>query len=160
MSISEETALRFERIRSEHVERIMAIEVRSYPDPWTHGMVRQECLNQTSHFFLAFRSGILVGYAGFWLMLDEAHVTKVTVDTPYRRLGIGRQIMDFLLEQALLQGALCVRLEVRESNVAAQKLYHGLGFQETGRRTGYYSRTNEDAIVMSRLLEGDFGSVL
>jgi len=149
MSISEETALRFERISEAHTERILAIEARCYPDPWTPGMVRQEIQNSTSHFFLAFRNGTLVGYAGFWLMLDEAHVTKVTVDIPYRRQGIARQIMEFLLEQAASHGATSARLEVREGNVAAQGLYAGFGFRVTGKRIGYYTRNNENALVMS-----------
>lgn len=153
MSVSEETALRFERIKPEYVDRLMALELRSYPDPWTFGMFQQELQNQTSHFFLAFRNGILVGYAGFWLMLDEAHITKVTVDAPYRRQGIGRQLMGFLLEQAVRQGATTARLEVRESNGAARQLYADFGFLESGRRAGYYSKTNETAIVLSLRLD-------
>jgi ribosomal-protein-alanine N-acetyltransferase len=153
VSVSEETALRFERIKPDYIERLMALELRAYPDPWTYGMFQQELQNQTSHFFLAFRNGILVGYVGFWLMLEEAHITKVTVDAPFRRQGIGRQLMEFLLEQAVWHGATTARLEVRESNDAARQLYADLGFVESGRRSGYYSKTNETAIVMSMRLD-------
>jgi ribosomal-protein-alanine N-acetyltransferase len=150
MSIGEELALRFVRLMPMHLPMLTAIEEEAYPDPWTLGMFRQELENTNSHFFTAYRGEELIGYGGFWLVLDEAHITKVTVAAAYRGQGLGRAIMGFLLRRSAEAGANTVRLEVRETNYPARRLYESLGFTEVARREGYYARTNETAVIMVR----------
>jgi [ribosomal protein S18]-alanine N-acetyltransferase len=136
----------------EHISHLLAIENEAYPDPWKQGMFRQEISNATSFFCVALREEEIVGYGGFWLMLDEAHITKVTVAEPWRGQGLGHELMVYLLEEALRRGAASARLEVREHNQPARQLYEQLGFRAVGLRKGYYAKTNENAVVMAKSL--------
>ena len=147
-----EPPLRFERLASRHIPALLPIEHESYPDPWTQGMFRQEIISETSHFFMVYQDHDLVGCGGFWLILDEAHITKLTVSTRHRRRGLGKEILHFLLEQGRREGAVRTSLEVREMNTPARELYEKSGFEEIGMRKGYYRRTGETAVVMSRPL--------
>ncbi len=90
----------------------------------------------------------VVGYAGLWLMVDEAHVTSIAVAPPYRGLGIGELLFLGLIDIARTMGAQYATLEVRASNGLAQNLYRKYGFKETGVRRRYYSDNNEDALIM------------
>ncbi|PCJ54681.1 MAG: ribosomal-protein-alanine N-acetyltransferase [Candidatus Hydrogenedentota bacterium] len=148
MSISFQARLTYEALREEHINLLMDIELEAYPEPWTRGMFRDEIRNTRSYFFLARRSKQLIGYAGFWLILDEAHITSVTVSQDHRGLGYGREQMYHLNQLAQDAGAKTITLEVRESNLPARKMYESMGFMPVGRRKGYYSRSGEDAIIM------------
>lgn len=143
-----ERKLAFKPFTIAYLPIVLFIESESYPEPWTHGMFRQELTNPCSHLWIAMQGDSLIGYAGFWLILDEAHVTRVTVAEKHRGMGYGRMITEHLLEQAGALGAVLARLEVRETNVAARGLYERLGFEVEGIRRGYYQRTNEDAVLM------------
>ncbi|MHB1133208.1 MAG: ribosomal protein S18-alanine N-acetyltransferase [Chloroflexota bacterium] len=90
----------------------------------------------------------LVGYAGTWLMLDEAHITTIAVRPEYRGRGFGELLMIGLIEKAIEVGARWVTLEVRVSNAVAQNLYRKYSFHAEGVRKGYYSDNNEDAVIM------------
>jgi ribosomal-protein-alanine N-acetyltransferase len=72
---------------------------------------------------------------------------NVAVGEPSRRRGLGRQLVAALADAARQQHARAIFLEVRESNAAARALYRASGFQESGRRSGYYSCPTEDAIL-------------
>ena len=88
--------------------------------------------------------------AGFLIAradLDEWEIENVVVAQASRRLGIGSALVEELLHQAAAAKATSVLLEVRESNVAARRLYERLGFQEVGRRPGYYVLPAEDALL-------------
>ncbi|HVC32193.1 MAG TPA: ribosomal protein S18-alanine N-acetyltransferase [Chloroflexota bacterium] len=90
----------------------------------------------------------VVGFAGMWLMLDEAHVTTIGVKRDLRGLGLGELLFATLLEIAMNMGARRATLEVRASNYSAQALYRKYGFHEEGTRRRYYSDNNEDALIM------------
>ncbi len=145
--------LSFKRFTIEYLPNVLFIESESYPEPWTHGMFRQELTNPCSYVWIALRGDCLIGYAGFWLILDEAHVTRVTVAEKYRGLGYGRIITEHMLENAAELGAVLARLEVRETNLPARALYDRLGFEVEGKRIGYYQRTNENAVLMVKHFE-------
>ena len=136
-------------LAEQHLNAILEIEVEAYPEPWSRGMFYDELRNNHSHFFVALDGvGAVAGYMGFWLVLDEAHITSVAVRAESRGRGIGRELLSFLLNRAQEAGARMATLEVRESNAAAQALYAAFGFEPVGRRKGYYPTTNEDAILM------------
>ncbi|MFQ6014677.1 MAG: ribosomal protein S18-alanine N-acetyltransferase [Anaerolineae bacterium] len=90
----------------------------------------------------------IVGYGGFWLAVDEAHISTLAVRPDQRRKGIGELLLVTLIDHALAVRARFLTLEVRESNEAAQHLYRKYRFQEAGRRLRYYSN-KEDALIMS-----------
>jgi [ribosomal protein S18]-alanine N-acetyltransferase len=92
---------------------------------------------------------IIVGYTGMWIMVDEAHVTTIAVDPPYRGEGIGELLLLGLLEEAYsLQAEVCT-LECRVTNLVAQRLYRKYTFQDAGIRKRYYSDDGEDALIMT-----------
>lgn len=140
--------LRFEVFSAAHLPAVLLLESQAYPDPWTHGMYRHELETPFSHLHVGMLGDELVAYAGFWLVLDEAHITRVTVAEDYRRRGYGRQMVEYMLARAFALGAALARLEVREGNTAAIRLYERMGFVPEGLRPGYYQRTGEDAVLM------------
>jgi ribosomal-protein-alanine N-acetyltransferase len=91
----------------------------------------------------------LVGYGGFWLMVDEAHISTIASHADWRRRGIGELLLIAMIDGATQVGARVVTLEVRVSNTDAQALYRKYGFDVTGSRKHYYSDNREDALIMT-----------
>ena len=89
-----------------------------------------------------------LAYAGMTYAADEASVTNVAVHPDHRRRGLGKAVMNALMKQARAVGACALYLEVRASNEAAIALYRTLGFDEIGRRPGFYRHPTEDALLM------------
>ncbi|HQM33732.1 MAG TPA: ribosomal protein S18-alanine N-acetyltransferase [Candidatus Hydrogenedentes bacterium] len=148
MTSSNATHVEFVTLAEAYLDEMMEIELEAYPEPWSRGMFREEIRNNRSYFYVMLQDGQLAGYGGFWLVLDEAHITSVTVRDSLRGRGLGRRLTQHLLEVAEGVGAHIATLEVRESNVRAQNLYKAFGFRQIGRRRGYYPKSGEDAIVM------------
>src|SRR5947208_15934052 len=90
----------------------------------------------------------IIGFAGLWLMVDEAHITTIAMHPNYRRRGLGEFMLVSLIDIAYNIGAKWVTLEVRVTNHSAQNLYRKYGFHEAGVRHRYYSDNNEDALIM------------
>ena len=90
----------------------------------------------------------IVGYAGLWLMTDEAHITTIAVDPDFQGNGIGELLLVALIDRAKQIGARWLTLEVRVTNEVAQRLYEKYTFKEMGIRRRYYSDNGEDALVM------------
>ena len=90
----------------------------------------------------------IVGYAGLWLMIDEAHITTIAVHPKYRGHGLGELLLHQMIDTAEQIGARWLTLEVRKSNTVAQALYHKYTFKEMGVRRRYYSDNGEDALIM------------
>jgi ribosomal-protein-alanine N-acetyltransferase len=147
----------FVPLRAAHLDAVMAIEQEAYPDAWSRGMFEDEMRNPLSVFYVVVSEKTIIGYGGFWLILDEAHITSVTVRREERGRGLGRGILRRLLDAATEQGARRVTLEVRESNTTARRLYVSEGFEEVGRRRKYYPKSGEDAVVMARTLAAPDG---
>lgn len=97
----------------------------------------------------------IAGFAGIWLMVDEAHITNIAVAQECRRKGIGELLLIAAIDMAKELKANTMTLEVRVSNVPAQKLYSKYGFEKKGTRHGYYLDNKEDALIMST---GDISS--
>ena len=91
----------------------------------------------------------VVGYGGLWLMVDEAHISTLASHPHWRGRGIGELLLLAMLDGAAEIGGNVVTLEVRVSNISAQKLYRKYGFEVVGRRKGYYSDNGEDAFIMT-----------
>ena len=90
----------------------------------------------------------MAGYAGLWLMVDEAHITTIAVRPQFRGRGLGEMLLVALTEIALDINARWLTLEVRVSNEIAQALYRKYGFKPAGVRQRYYSDNQEDALIM------------
>jgi ribosomal-protein-alanine N-acetyltransferase len=129
---------------------VQVIERASFPVPWPANAFRHELTqNRNARYVVAREDGGAVGYAGLWLMVDEAHITTFAVLPEHRRRKIGERMLQRLFEIAEDMGAEWLTLEVRVSNLAAQRLYEKYGFRRTGVRRRYYSDNSEDALIMS-----------
>ena len=132
------------------VPAVHEIERLSFRTPWPAYAFEQELRgNRLARYVVARAGDRVVGFAGVWLMVDEAHVTTFGVHPDWRRQGIGRHLLLNLVELSRTIGARRMTLEVRASNQAAQALYRAYGFEEVGRRVRYYTDDGEDALVMS-----------
>ena len=138
-----------EPLRPEDIASVHAIDRRSFRTPWPRDAYYRE-LRENRHAcdFVARMMQRVVGYAGMWVIVDEAHVTTIAVDPLYRRRHVGERLLVALIAEAMERGARWVTLEVRRSNLGAQALYRQYGFKEIGIRKGYYSDNGEDAIIM------------
>ncbi|HEX9067575.1 MAG TPA: ribosomal protein S18-alanine N-acetyltransferase [Ktedonobacterales bacterium] len=95
------------------------------------------------------RAASIIGFAGLWLTLDEAHVTTIAVHPQHRGQSIGELMLSHLIVLAYRLDAEISTLEVRVSNSTAQNLYRKYGYKEVGIRRRYYSDNNEDAFIMT-----------
>jgi len=137
-------------MRLEDVAAVHEIERLSFRTPWPAYAFEQELRgNRLARYVVARAGDSIVGFAGVWLMVDDAHVTTFGVHPDWRRQGIGRQLMLNVSELSSAIGARRMTLEVRVSNVAAQALYRAFGFEIAGRRPRYYTDDGEDALVMT-----------
>jgi ribosomal-protein-alanine N-acetyltransferase len=153
MSVTESTELRYTRLAAVHLTDVLEIEKEAYPEPWSEGMFREEITHLRSYFVVVLLGNDVIGYGGYWPLMDEAHITSVTIKDEHRRRGYGRNLLTHLLARALHDNLTAATLEVRESNLRARRLYESLGFAVTGRRKRYYPKTDEDALIMTKQLE-------
>jgi ribosomal-protein-alanine N-acetyltransferase len=91
----------------------------------------------------------ICGFSGIWMMADEAHITNIAVRQAYQGKGLGELLMIATVDLASELKASFITLEVRASNLVAQRLYTKYGFTQMGIRRGYYLDNKEDAIIMS-----------
>ncbi len=139
-----------EAMRLDDVAAVHEIERLSFSTPWPAYAFEQELRsNRLARYIVARAGDGIVGFAGIWLMVDEAHVTTFGVHPDWRRQSIGRQLLLNLAELSGAIGARRMTLEVRESNLPAQALYRSFGFAIAGRRPAYYTDDGEDALVMT-----------
>lgn len=145
---------------------VMEIERLSFSMPWSVRAFRYQIeQNEMAHYYVVRQrarprslwsrlaevgrpTAPPLGYVGFWLMLDEAHISNVAVHPSWRRRGLGELLLTYTVDRAAELGAAVVTLEVRVSNLSAQSLYRKYGLDFTGRRPHYYSDNGEDALVM------------
>ena len=143
------TRVTVEPMTLQDIPRVLEIERLSFRTPWPADAYTHELKeNRLATYVVARVDGRLVGYAGMWVILDEAHITTIAVDPPYRGQHVGERLLLGLIDAAIERGARWMTLEVRKSNHSAQNLYRKYGFREIGTRKGYYSDNREDAVVM------------
>lgn len=131
------------------IPRVLEIERASFRTPWPTDAYTHELKdNRLATYLVARADDRLVGYAGMWVILDEAHITTIAVDPALRGQRVGERLLLGLIDAALERGARWMTLEVRHSNLAAQRLYRKYNFREIGTRKAYYADNREDAIVM------------
>ena len=133
---------------------VMEIDRLSFSLPWPERSFRFELTgNDASHLLVAEMpvggEARIAGFLGYWLLVDEMHISTLAVHPEMRGRGIGELLLQAGLEQAWIQGADMSTLEVRPSNKAAIALYSKYGFDLVGRRRKYYQDNNEDALLMT-----------
>lgn len=145
----EELKVGFREMKLEDIPQIIEVEHESFTVPWTADGFRNELKhNPYAHYIVMEREDRIIGYAGMWLIFDEAHITNIAVREKYRGMKLGFKLLQKLIQEARSLGADKMTLEVRVSNRVAQNLYEKFGFRSVGVRKGYYSDNQEDALIM------------
>ena len=139
---------------ADDIRAIVAIERAAFTDPWSARSFR-DALEHAAVYFGCARSdaGEVLGYVVAWFVVDEGEIANLAVAPSGWGQGIGRALLDAALAEAQRRAVEAVYLEVRDSNSRARALYQSRGFEEVGRRRGYYRRPVEDAIVLRRTLK-------
>lgn len=146
---------RLRLMQSSDLDAVLAIEADSFPTPWRRSGYEHEIThNERATYWVLSRTSAgepedIVGYAGYWLVAGEAHISIIAVAPVWRGRGLGELLLLQMLAHALAAGAELASLEVRESNKVAQALYRKYDFDIVGRRKGYYKDTGEDALLMT-----------
>lgn len=137
------------------IPRVAAIEAESFSDPWSLASFRSLVSGGLVWFRVAADDATdeVVGYILVWFAADEAELANIAVAPRMRGSGVGAALLDEALDAARARGTAQMFLEVRDSNERARALYRSRGFEEVGRRRGYYRRPVEDALILRRRLE-------
>ena len=130
------------------VVQVVAIEKNAHDLPWSEENFLSELRNACSYSIVAHDEHRILGYLVFWMIGAEVHLLNLTVHPEFRRCGIGKELMGFLIQLSNRHGAISIGLEVRRSNRAALSLYHAFGFKERAVRKAYYQVKGEDGILM------------
>lgn len=136
---------------------IEELEKRCFSAPWSGDVYRHELTsNRLGSYWVMRRTAEsgegtppILAYGGYWLMGQEAHIVTIATHPDFRRQGLGRRLLQAMIDKAIEAGALEITLEVRASNYAAQALYKSIGFVVVGVRKHYYHDNGEDAILMT-----------
>jgi len=133
------------------VKPIADLENICFDLPWSERSFFEEITgNKVARYAVAETGGNIIGYAGVWLVTDEGHITNVAVHPDFRRKGVAKGLVSWLIEASGREGVASYTLEVRISNKEAISLYKSLDFRECGIRREYYEDNSEDALIMWR----------
>jgi ribosomal-protein-alanine N-acetyltransferase len=137
----------------EDLSEVVDIEEASGLNRWGYDSYKRELFTNPDSVMLVARSPHLdgrgvIGFFAGWTVADEMHINNIAAHPDYRRLGVGRRLMEFAINEGAMRGVTFVLLEVRASNETAQTLYRKLGFSYISRRRDYYRSPTEDAFVM------------
>jgi len=143
-------------MNSDHLHEIELIERLSYSNPWPRYSFTHEIEeNGFSHPRVAVTTDDareVAGYCASWIVFETLQIQNVAVHPRHRRRGLARHLLLRAIEDCRLGGVMAAQLEVRASNLSAQKRYETLGFRVVGERKKYYSRPREDAVLLQKRL--------
>jgi len=142
-----------ERITSAaQLDGVIAIEEASFNNPTTREWYERELDRPEVCFIYVMHTTDVpvAAFCAFWRVADQAHINNLAVRPELRGRGLGTQMLEAIVDEALRLGAESLTLEVRASNVAAQRLYARAGFNQAGIRKSYYTNPVEDALILKR----------
>ena len=125
--------------------QIEPVFITEFDDFWKPENLKSELENLNSKYIVAKENGLVVGFAGIWFSVDDAHITNIVVRKSYRHKGIGNALLKVLIELGKAKESLT--LEVNTQNEIAQKLYLKYGFENLGVRKKYYGGTQDSYIM-------------
>lgn len=142
--------IKIQPMQKDQIDDVLKIEEQAYGEHhWSKDSFYGELANDLAHYYSALNEeGKLVGYAGSWQILDEAHITTLAVSPEFQRKKVGEALLIKILEDCYKSEIKYITLEVRVSNKPAIALYEKYGFKSLGSRKGYYQNNNEDALIM------------
>lgn len=133
-----------------HIDEIAELEKICFSDPWSVNSIMSELNNPLSLWVVAMEQSNLVGYVGSQSVMGWADMMNIAVSPDYRRMGVGKQLVEELICRLKENQVTCLTLEVRASNEPAITLYQKLGFVQVGRRPNYYRNPKEDALILRK----------
>ena len=145
--------MQFSRLTDESaVDEVVALEAASFTNPWSKDALLWEMRNSdvTRVYVARDDDGSLLAFCACWVIFDEVHINTMAVAEGRRRQGVASALLKFVLADASAAGARKATLEVRQSNQAAIRLYESLGFEVVATRPGYYTKPDEDALILWR----------
>lgn len=132
-----------------YADQILEIERASFPVPWSERSFEEEINRGISNLWALISEQRLYAYICFWMFDREIHILNFAVHPDKRRQGLGRYLLMMVIDTGKTSGIENIWLEVRQSNGPALSIYKKFGFNDVGRRKGYYSDSQEDAIIMA-----------
>ena len=135
---------------ADHVVQIAQLEKLCFSDPWSENSVRSELENDLACWLVALEGETVTGYIGSQTVMGETDMMNVAVHPDYRGKGIAQALVTALVEQLKDRGSRSLTLEVRQSNLPAQRLYEKQGFAQVGKRPKYYRNPREDALILRK----------
>lgn len=136
-------------MKKKDINDLVMIENELFIDPWKEEVFFEEFANQElATYVVVEQQKKVVGFAGFWKILDQADITRVAISLEFQGRGLGNLLMKELLIEAKKRSITSIALEVREHNEKAITLYESLGFVREGLRANYYKETGENAVLM------------
>jgi ribosomal-protein-alanine N-acetyltransferase len=156
-------SIKIAKMDEQYLPQIMTIERASFANPWTEKAFLGEMKENSFAYYIVCiddsaaaegeNAREIIGYTGMWTILDEIHITTIAVREDWRGRRIGELLIKYLLQVGRAKGAINATLEVRPSNIPAQRLYERLGFKAYGVRKKYYQDNGEDALIMWKELQ-------
>jgi ribosomal-protein-alanine N-acetyltransferase len=139
-------------LSAEHLDLVADIESVDGDVHWSRTQFEKELQGEFMRFFVAVEPPDVLGYGGYWKADTEAQITNLVVRKKSRCQGVGRRLVEFLLDCARSEQCSTCTLEVRNSNAHAQSLYQKLGFEVKGKRPKIYQNPEDDAVLMEKQL--------
>ncbi len=133
-----------------HISALAQLEKECFADPWSEKALADELANPNAVFRVALIDEEVAGYVGMLHVLDEGDICNVAVFDKFRRRGVATALIQHLVDYAVENQLSFITLEVRESNIGAQKFYETMGFETIGIRKNFYDNPKEHAILMNK----------
>ena len=134
------------------IDDIAYIEEQCFSAPWSKNSIYASFSHTPWHFYVASDGKRVVGYGGVYLILDEGQISNIAVLPSFRGKGLGKRILEQIIDLCRREGCVKITLELRKSNNIARALYEGCGFVAVGERPNFYSNPTENAILMDKSL--------
>lgn len=132
------------------LDAIDGIEQHSFKTPWPRSTFEGELTREWAHVDVGLLDDRIIAFCDYWIVVPEIQVLAIATHPDFRGRGIGRQMLDHVLQAAARAGCQMASLEVRAGNVPAIALYEHAGFKTVHVRGRYYQDDGEDALVMMR----------
>ena len=143
--------MKVKKYESKYFSSLYEIEKEAFSDFWSEKGMKDELSLKQANYYVAEDDGKIIGFAGFWLIIDEAEIMKVAVRKSERGKGVGNALLIAIIDDAAMMGAKTILLEVREGNTPARKLYEKHGFISYAIREKYYEG-KENAVLYKKNL--------
>lgn len=136
------------RMQERDLDQVAAMEREIFSEPWSRQGFAETYQKKENCYLVVEEDGLVLAYCGLWSVLDEADICNVAVRGEARRRGLGEAMLKRLISEGQKLGVTAFTLEVRVGNAPAVALYRKLGFQDAGIRPGFYTKPDEDALIM------------